>query len=155
MGGTSDGVYLRGASNTMLEPVFEPNTVFNFYPPNYALPGTPSLEGPPFGIYGASTAFARTGFFNAALNPAGIAPDPTVAGSTGTLIDLSKWKNLAATPTALVAELNRVLLGGTMSSALQQAVLQGISYQAASNPMARARVALFLVAVSPEYTVEH
>ena len=154
-GGSSDGVYLRGASNAMLEPVFEPNTVFNFYPPNYALPGTPSLEGPPFGIYSASTAFVRTGFFNAVLNPKGVAPDPTVAGSTGTLIDLSKWTALAASPPALVAELNRVLLGGTMSSALQQTVLQGISDQPASNPQARARVALFLVAISPEYTVEH
>jgi len=155
LGGRSDGVYLQQVSHDMLEPVFEPNSVFNFFPPAYPLPGNTTLEGPPFGIYGASSAFTRTGFMNDVLNPAGVAPAKDVAGATGTQIDLSKWQTLAATPAALVSELNRVLLGGTMSNALQQAVLQAIQDQPASNPQARARTALFMVAISPEYCVEH
>ncbi|HEY9103974.1 DUF1800 domain-containing protein [Chitinimonas sp.] len=155
LGGSSDGVYLRQAASDMQQPVFDPPSVFNFYTPNAALPGNPSLKGPPFGIYGASTAFNRTGFFNTVLSTTGVAPAKDVPGATGTRIDLTRWQTLAANPSALVAELNRVLLGGTMSAALQTAVYQAIQAQPVSNTLGRARTALFMVAISPEYSVEH
>ena len=45
----SDGVYLLGQSSSMGQNVFQAPSVFNFYPPNYAAPGT-TIAGPPFKI---------------------------------------------------------------------------------------------------------
>src|SRR3984885_3506043 len=58
LGGQSDGVLLRSASSAMGQPIFDPETVFSFYPPSYQIPGTPTLA-PEFGIDNAATALAR------------------------------------------------------------------------------------------------
>ncbi|MCK7495792.1 MAG: DUF1800 domain-containing protein [Comamonadaceae bacterium] len=74
LGGRTDGVYLRGASNTLGQFVFYPPSVFNYYPPDYVIPGT-SLLGPEFAIQNTSTAFARANFASALVLVPQIAPD--------------------------------------------------------------------------------
>ena len=155
LGGQSDGVWLLGQASALGEPVFSPPTVFSFYPPDYALPDDPGLEGPAFGVYNAGAAFVLSNVMATALNGTGVAPDATVLGATGTKIDLSYWQGLAAKPASLAKEINRVLFAGSMSAKLLQSVESAAGTQPVTKPLARARAALFLAVMSPEYLVEH
>lgn len=155
LGGQSDGVWLRAQAANLGQSVFSPATVFGFFAPDFNLPEHPALDGPAFSVYNANTAFVLSGVLAAALNPAGLAADPSVVGSTGTRIDLTRWQALAANPTALINEINRVLLNGAMSPDLHRALERAVLTQPASNPLGRARAALFLAVMSPEYLVEH
>ena len=155
LGGTSDGVWLRSQAANLGEPVYSPPSVFNFFSPDYDLPDNPSLDGPAFGVFNASAAFKLSGVLQTMLNGTGVAADTTVVGATGTKIDLTRWQALAATPATLVAEINRVLFAGRASAALQAALLKAAQIAPATKPLDRARAALFLAAMSPEYLVEN
>lgn len=155
MGGTSDGVWLRSQAAALGQTVYSPPSVFNFFSPDQDLPDNPALDGPAFGVFNASAAFKLSGVLQTALNGKGVAPDATVAGAVGTRIDLARWQALAATPTGLVAEINRVLFAGRASTALQTALLKAAQIAPATKPLDRARAALFLATMSPEYLVEN
>ncbi|MGM9483094.1 DUF1800 domain-containing protein [Roseateles sp. NT4] len=155
MGGTSDGVWLRSQAASLGQTVYSPASVFNFFPPDYDLPDNPSLDGPAFGVFNASAAFKLSGVLQTALNGKGVAADTTVAGSIGTKIDLTRWQTLAATPASLVAEINRVLFADRASANLQAALLKAAQIAPATKPLDRAKAALFLATMSPEYLVEN
>ncbi|HME39057.1 MAG TPA: DUF1800 domain-containing protein [Steroidobacteraceae bacterium] len=152
MGGQSDGVLPRSASSGMGEPIYSPQTVFNFYPPSYQIPGSPNLA-PEFGIDNAATALARANFINTVIMQGGAAPDPTVSGSTGTTINLAP---LSATtdPAALIQQLNQTLMHGSLSSQAAAAVLFAVNAQSATDPLAAARTASYLILTSSQYQVE-
>jgi uncharacterized protein (DUF1800 family) len=152
LGGQSDGVLLRAEAAAMGQPIFTPPTVFNFYPPGYQLVGTTS-RGPEFFIHDATTALARANFVNQLLYGGGAAADPTVTGSTGTTLDLGALA-AAATPEALVGQLNQQLLHGSLSTAAGSVVLTAVNAVAASDSLGRARAATYLVATSPQFQVE-
>ena len=152
MGGQSDGVLPRNASSNMGQPIYSPQTVFNFYPPSYAIPGAPTLA-PEFGIDDAATALARANFINTVIMGGGAEPDPTVSGSTGTAVDLT---SLSATkdPTALIQQLNQTLMHGSLSSQAAAVVLFAMNAQSTTDPLAAARTASYLVLTSSQYQVE-
>lgn len=155
LNGRSDGVWLRSQASALGQPVFDPPSVFSFFPPDYDLPDDPALDGPAFGIFNARTVFKLSSVFSTLLSGRAIAPDTNVAGATGTAIDLARWQSLAATPAAMVAEIDRVLLAGRMSEGLKTAALRAAQIAPATRPLDRAKAALFLVAMSPEYLVEN
>jgi uncharacterized protein (DUF1800 family) len=154
LGGRSDGVLPRSASSAMGEPIFSPETVFNFYPPSYQIPGTPTLA-PEFGIDNAATALARANFVNTVIMQGGAAADPTVSGSTGTSINLTPLAG-AANNTALIAQLNQTLMHGALSSAASNIILTAADSIAANStdPLATARAATYLILTSAQYQVE-
>jgi uncharacterized protein (DUF1800 family) len=155
LGGESDGVWLRSQAAALGQPIYSPPSVFNFFPPDYDLPDDPSLDGPAFGVFNASAAFRLSGVFATALSGKSVPPDEKVAGSSGTKIDLARWQTLAAYPAALVADIKRVLFAGRMSSSLEQALTKAAQIAPASKPLDRAKAALFLAVMSPEYLVEN
>jgi uncharacterized protein (DUF1800 family) len=154
LGGQSDGVLLRSASSAMGEPIFSPETVFNFYPPSYQIPGTQTLA-PEFGIANAATALARANFINTVIMQGGAAADPTVSGSTGTRIDLTPLAG-AANNGALIAQLNQTLMHGSLSGAASNVILTAVNSVAANstNPLAAAQAASYLILTSAQYQVE-
>jgi uncharacterized protein (DUF1800 family) len=154
LGGQSDGVLLRSASSAMGQPIFDPETVFSFYPPSYQLPGTQTVA-PEFGIENAATALARANFINTVIMQGGAAPDPTVSGSTGTTISLAPLSS-AADNTALVTQLNQTLMHGSLSSAASNIILSALSTIAtgSTDPLAAARAATYLMLTSAQYQVE-
>ncbi|MBV1776907.1 DUF1800 domain-containing protein [Burkholderiaceae bacterium DAT-1] len=154
LGGTSDGVYLRGQAAVMLQDIFNSPTVFSFYPPDYLLPGNKSLQGPPFAIYNASSSVARSNFTIGILNKNGIAADASVPDSIGTKIDYATWLPLAATPTALVDKIDATLFHGTMSADLRTLILNAVNGVKASDSFNRVRSALYLAAMSPQFQIQ-
>jgi uncharacterized protein (DUF1800 family) len=152
LGGQSDGVYPVAASAAMGEPIFTPQTVFNFYPPGYQIPGTQTLA-PEFAIDNAATALARANFVNAMLYAGGAAANATVTGSTGTTINLAPIAAITDAPT-LVAHLNQALMHGSLASdAVNEVQVALAATPTASDPLALAKSAGYLLLTSPQYQV--
>jgi uncharacterized protein (DUF1800 family) len=154
LGGQSDGVLLRSASSAMGQPIFSPETVFNFYPPSYQIPGT-QIIAPEFGIQNAATALARANFVNTVILQGGAAPSSSVTGSTGTSIGLSAFTN-DNDNTTMIAALNQTLMHGSLSSDASAIVLTAANAAAAnsSDPVAPVRAAAYLILTSGQYQVE-
>ncbi|MGO9513290.1 MAG: DUF1800 domain-containing protein [Steroidobacteraceae bacterium] len=154
LGGQSDGVLLRSASSAMGQPMFSPDTVFSFYPPSYQIPGTQTIA-PEFGIENAATVLARANFINKVIMEGGAAPDPTVAGSTGTTINLAQFSS-AANNAALIAQLNQTLMHGSLPSDASTIILVAANAAAenSTDPLAAARAATYLILTSAQYQVE-
>jgi uncharacterized protein (DUF1800 family) len=152
LGGQSDGVLARSASSGMGQPIYTAPSVFNFYPPSFVLPGSQSLA-PEFGIDNAATALAKANFVNTVIIKGGAAADPTVTGSTGTSIDLSSLAAITD-PNALITQLNQTLMHGSLSSAASGIILGAVNAQSATDPLAAARTASYLMLTSAQYQVE-
>jgi uncharacterized protein (DUF1800 family) len=152
--GQTDGVYPRAQSSNLAQNVFYAPSVFNFYSPSYQIPSS-GLTGPEFQLYTSATAIARANVMNALLFSAnGIAPDPTVYGSTGTQLDLSPYIAVAGDAGALADRANAYLMNGTMSAAMRDAIVTAVNAVAASDTATRARTALYLVFSSTQYQVQ-
>jgi uncharacterized protein (DUF1800 family) len=149
---TTDGVYLRAQSAAMGQPVFQAPSVFNFYPPDYIVPKTDVL-GPEFALQNTSTALARINFVNALVFGT-INPDASVYGATGTHVDWSALSAVAADADALVDKLDRLLMHSTLSAQAHDAIVAAVNATSATDTVARAKTAFYLVATSSQYQVE-
>jgi hypothetical protein len=147
-GAASDG-YLNPNASTLDQDVFRSPTVFNYYPADYVIPGT-ALSGPPFGILSTTTSLRRANFVNTIIYN-GIAP--SVNAPTGTQVPLTALMALASDPTALVNELDRLMMHGTMSPGVKTSIVNAVSSLSATNTLGRARMAVYLVASSSQYQI--
>ena len=148
----SDGVYLSQQSAAGGQNVFNPTSVFNYYPPTYVVPGT-GLNGPEFALQNSSTAINRYNAANA-LAFGTIGPIATLPGATGTKPDWTTLTALAANTDALLDELDARLTHRTMPAAMRSAIASAVNAVPASDPLTRAKTALYLVATSSSYQVE-
>lgn len=153
VGGQSDGVYLRNVAAQTGQNVFVSPTVFNYFPPDYKIPGSGAF-GPEFGILDATTAIARANFVYQLLYQGGAAPDPNVVGSTGTTLDLSPFLANAANADALVEQLNQRMMAGALSASARATIVQAVNALAPSDNTNRVRMAVYLLASSQQYQVE-
>ena len=133
----------------LLQMVLTPNTVFNFYNLLTPLPSNTELFGPEFGIYPPALAVQRANFIYGILNDwySSTFPMATV---------LPSYEAVAANPAALVEAVNQGLMSGRMSTelrALLVAATAAITDTSAGGLRERARGALYLAAISSEYSV--
>ena len=141
--------------------VFRPPSVFNFYPPDYPVPGT-SLVGPAFGIHNANAALQRINFINYLVFWGGSSPSSSVPEAVGTRINLEPFADAASDPAALVDRLSLLLLGEPLPSSVRGTVINavtaytipgsGASAQSIQDArINRVRQAAYLVMASPQY----
>ena len=158
-----DGVLVTSSPNSFStalgENIFNPPTVFSYFPADFGLPGT-SLVGPEFGVLDTSTTYARANFMNTlflANNGLGIPVNGTNRPS-GTQIDYSSYQALATNPQQLVDALNAKLMHGTMSQAMNANIVAAITAitnaNATTQAQQRTRTAIYLVASAAQYQVE-
>lgn len=144
---TSDGSGLTTAGGNMGQKALFPGSVFNFFSPSFMIPGT-NLVGPEFQILTTATTFNRVNWVNS-----------FVFGSlgSGTTVDFSSYATLASDPNKLLDSLNTLLLHGTMSSNMRNSILTAVSAVPSGNSQAiqQARTAIYLVATSSQYQVQH
>jgi hypothetical protein len=156
---TSDGVLNTltvggspiGAS-AMSQDLFRAPSVFNYYPPDYEVPGEDGLLGPAFGIFNSRTSLSRSNFVNRVVF--GVIPAAPPDRPTGTSIDLSTWTPLASNPPALVSELNCLLFACSMSAAMQNEIINAVNAVPATNLLLRTQTAIYLIATSSHYSVQ-
>jgi hypothetical protein len=147
---SSDG-YLNPQTSAMGMDIFRPPSVFSYYSPYSSIPGPDNLRGPEFGIYSTSTALKRINFVNTIVF-SNIAVG--VNSPAGTSINLSGLQALAGDPPSLVESLNNLMMHGSMSAVMRDSIASAVSAVPASNPLKRARTAVYLVATSSQYQVE-
>jgi uncharacterized protein (DUF1800 family) len=123
--------------------VLYPGSVFSYFSPDYVIPTT-TQRGPEFQLMTTATTLVRSNFVDSVVRNA--------LGS-GVSIDLSPYVALAGSPQQLVDMLDSVLTRGELSSTAKSAIVSTVSAIAASNPQARARTAVYLVATSSRYQV--
>ena len=140
---TTDGANLMWYADGMKQQPFYSPTVFNFYPPNYQIPGT-TLLGPEFKILNDSTATARINFVN-----------DLIYGSISnkTKIDLSPYVAVAGNVNNLLALLNTNMMHGQMPADMSSTIATALA--AFTDNKSRAQAAMYLVAGSSQYQVEH
>ena len=160
--GLSDGA-INGITQPLDQDVFNPVSVFNYYPMDYVIPNTP-LSGPEFGIFSTGTALKRPNFVNQmapanATGNTGILAATGAASSTpcGTRIDLTRLQTLAAadaTGATLVDTLDREMMHGSMSGPLRNEIITAVQAVTSTNTLKRARTAYYLVATLSQYQVQ-
>jgi uncharacterized protein (DUF1800 family) len=161
----TDGVLVTNNSpansftTSLGENVFNPPTVFSYFPADYGVPGS-SLVGPELGILDTSTTYGRANLMNTlfvANSGVGI-PANGVNRPTGTQINFSAYQASATNPTQLVDALNSKLMHGAMSSSMRAniiATVTGITNgNATTQALQRTQTAIYLVATSAQYQVE-
>ncbi len=148
----SDGVVYTFGDQMGQNPFYSP-TVFNFYPPDYIVPGT-SLLGPEFGIRTTGTAIGTANFVNSAT----FAVIPVSLNTPlGTSIDLSEMTTLVqsdSTGNQMLDTLNTRMLHGTMSASMKNKILTAVQAVPASLPQMRAQQAIYLIATSSQYQIQ-
>ena len=142
-------------TNDLGQDLFNPPTVFSYYPADYGLPGT-NLFGPEFGILSTQTTLKRANFVDTlflANNGNGIPASPPNR-PTGTHANISSYQALAGSPQQLVDALDALLMHSSTSQSVKAAIVQNVSNVSSSNPALRAQTAIYLMASSSQYQAE-
>ena len=165
----SDGVLGFGSRNppgdlpaTLDQPLFQPPTVFSYYSPDYEVPGTKTL-GPAFQILYTTTTIRRANLVNQ-LVYSGV-PPALPNNPTGTQLTWVTPDALAGEPgktdeeraTNLVNHLDALLLHGTMSAQMREAIKTEIKSHTDIDSLwirHRSQAAAYLVLTSPHYDVQ-
>jgi len=150
-GAVSNGSALVNLASSVSESPFRAPSVFNFFAPDYAIPGTsPVLLGPEFTLQTTATSLLRINFaYQFAFT--------TIAGTT---VDFTTYGNMACVPTGscpMLDALNSLLLHGTMSAPTRAAIVTALSAvpAGATQGLVRAKTAIYLITSSSQYQVEY
>ncbi|HKC66142.1 MAG TPA: hypothetical protein VKB86_21030, partial [Pyrinomonadaceae bacterium] len=141
---------------SMDQDLFNPPTVFSYFPADYSVPGTNNLFGPEFGILSTSDSFRRANFINKlflANNGNGI-PASQPNAPTGTQLNYSAYQALAGSPQQLVDALDASMMHGTTSPSMKTSIVQAVGNITSSNAALRTQTAIYLIATSSQYQVE-
>ncbi len=154
----SDGVQ-DWNTHLMGQDIWVSPTVFNYFPPDYVVPGTDIL-GPEFALANTGTSFARNNYVMG-LSFAWSWFEP-VTGSNpypwtpcGTSIDHSEaiaWASADPTGNTLIEGLNTKMMHGTMSEAMKSQVRSAINFNVPAQY--KAYQAIFLVGSSSQYQIQ-
>src|SRR5204862_61089 len=117
----------QNINNAMGQNVFNPPTVFSYFPADFNLPGT-NLFAPEFGILDTSSTYARANFMNT-LFVANSGNGIPVSGTNRPQGTQISFASLPASPTQqqLVDALNARLMHGTMSAQMNASIVATIT----------------------------
>ncbi len=157
--GRSDGVF-NWLPGEMGQDVWAPPTVFNYFPPDYQVPGTDIL-GPEFALANTGSLIHKNN--NALYLTAGqgiwletpTAANPYPFVPCGTSLDTTEptaWAAADASNTRLIEGLNAKMMHGTMSEAMKSKIRT--AFLPGQPAEFRALTAIFLVASSSQYQIQ-
>ncbi len=150
----SDGVVTH-ETNAMNQIAFMSPTVFNFYPPDYIVPGN-SFNGPEFALFTTGSSIARINFANSIVfNGIPINPERRVtAGTSLSFAELQAFVEADLSGNQMMDVLNARMMHGTMSPEMRATILNVVLTVPASAPLLRAKRAVYLIATSSQYQVQ-
>jgi uncharacterized protein (DUF1800 family) len=154
---TSDGFLTGRAEFTgMAQIPFLAPTVFNFYPPDFVVPGS-GILGPEFALMTTGTTIQRANFVNRMVFTAPPIPVANPNAPNGTGFDFSDLQAISAsdsTGNALVDELDRRLMHSTMSAQMKETIRTAVTSISATDTLGRVRQAIYLVATSSQFQIQ-
>ena len=139
---------LSNSSNALGERPYRSPSVFNFFPPNYVIPGTVA-NAPEFGLENTASTMLRLSLADSFVANK-IGGFKTDLSATSTLGMMASGTN---GPGNLVDALGVIFMHGQMPSQMRTAIVNEVS--TLTDPAQRARVATYLVITSSLYKVEH
>ena len=150
----SDGV-VTTETNSMGQVAFMSPTVFNFYPPDYVVPGT-SFVGPEFSLLTSGTSVSRINFVNQIVfNRIDVNAERRIThGTSISFADLQALAEADPSGNQLMDQLNTRMMHGAMSTQMRTTILNAVLTVPASDPLLRAKRAVYLVATSSQYQVQ-
>lgn len=160
IGAVTDGSQLSNNSGAgMGERLLYPPTVFSYFSPDYEIPGT-TLLGPELNIQNTATTFARINFINTITCGVITSTNPCNQFSNTLSINYTPFAALAANPDAqnqLLDVLSVLMLRSNMTPELRASLLNAMNAvpNDANRDLHRARTAIYLVAASSQYQVQH
>ncbi len=120
-------------------------SVFNFFPPEYVVPGT-TTNAPEFGLENTASAILRLSLANSVVYN-------HISGFNVDLSPTSPLGVIASNPGNLVDTLGTLFLHSQMSSDMRSAIVNNIT--PLTDMGERVRVATYLVVTSTQYKIEH
>lgn len=146
---------ISNPETNLLEAALRANTVFNFFEPDYVLPGAIAAAGlyaPEFQILTDSTALSVPNFLYTYIYNTRSTVD-TTQQTIG--LDLTSVIALARTTQALVDNLKLVLSSGTIPKAMNDRIVSAIAGMPnGTSDTERVRSAIYLVVTSPEGAIQ-
>ena len=151
----ASGRYSSGLSNpesALAQAALRSPTVFNFFRPDYVLPGALAAAGlvaPEYEITDATYAISVPNFLRTFIfNTVGTNPDTVV-------LNLSYEQSLVATPSALLDHLNQVMCGGNLTAATRTRVTTMLAaLPSTTSTLERAQRTILVLATSPDGSVQ-
>ena len=140
----TDAGGLANWSSNMSQDIFNPATVFNFFPPVNPIAGT-TLNGPEFAIFDTNTSLARMNFINAAVYQ---------ALGQNTTLNFSPVIT-AGTSDQMVAWLDTLFLHGSTPTQMKQTILTAVAAVDPTDTTGQAQAAIYLYLSSSMYEVQH
>lgn len=151
--GLSDGNINRFPS-PLAQDLFRSPTVFNYYPPDYVVPGA-ALLGPEFAIFNTGTAIGRANLGNSLVyGSVGVSQPDSPNGTRLTLTELQAIAAADTTSNQLMDVLNQRLMNGNMSTAMRNSIRTAVNAVASTNPLSRAQAGVYLVVTSSQFQVQ-
>ncbi|HZH33919.1 MAG TPA: DUF1800 family protein, partial [Pyrinomonadaceae bacterium] len=156
----SDG-YINPQMSNLGQNIWNPPTVFNYFPPDYIVPGT-DIVGPEFGITNTGTSFNRINFISTmvfqrinctgspACNPDGNTP----LGTSLSFAEPQSWAAADPSGNLLIENLNAKLMHGAMSNEMKNTLRMAIAAVPETNTLLRAQQAVYLTVSSSQYQVQ-
>jgi uncharacterized protein (DUF1800 family) len=173
LNGYTDGERMGkyGWGSNLSQPVFNSPSVFNFYAPDYPLPGAPGMLGPQFQLANANTILGWFNFANDLIywwygKGAGLLANSDLLGSTGTKLSYAAFEADADNIPRLVARLDRLLTGGALGAGGQAAVAGALAEYSARDTWLtdannqttwqreRVKTAAYLILASPHFQIQ-
>jgi uncharacterized protein (DUF1800 family) len=149
---TSFPISDQGAPNAFAQRPLSSPTVFNFFLPDHEPAGpiaNAGLVGPEFQIINAVTAISSANALESQIaNVMNSDPDETFE----VRLDLDDEIAIASDVNALMDRLDLLLMYGDMTAAMRQILIQAAMQL--SDPEARAKMAIRLISISPEYCAQ-
>ncbi len=149
-GQMSDQNYFGWDLVNMDQDLFNPPSVFNYYPANYVVPATGGLLGAEFGIQTPNNAIWRA---NVVRTLFGQWSNPVESYGPGTTVDVTPFLSLAANPATLVSALDLTLTHGTMPAGMKTTIVNAIAGE--PTPLLAVEDVIYLIMTSSYYNVWH
>jgi hypothetical protein len=149
-GQMNDQNYYSSDMANLGQDIFNSPSVFNYYSPNYVVPGTP-LMGGEFEIHTPNNAILRA---NLVQNLFSQYSNPVQSYGPGTIVDLTAFLPLAATPATLVSALDLTLTHGVMPASMKAAIVNAVTADNLGT-LHKVQTACYLILTSTYYNVWH
>ena len=144
--------YLDSADNALGQsPLLSP-TVFNFYSPDYKMPGPTAQAGlvaPEFQITNETTVVGTLNFFANLVQEGGYGWDESRLA-----LDYAPLEALAADPAKLIDRLGLMFMNDAVSPQTRAAMMRTLTAIPASDKAGRVKAALTLTAVAPDFVIQ-
>ena len=146
----NDQNYYASDLTAMGQDIFSSPSVFNYYSPNYGVPGT-SMLGGEFEIHTPNAAILRANVVHSLFSQWS---NPVQSYGPGTIVDLTAFLPLAATPATLVNALDLTLTHGTMPASMKATLVSAVTGDQLGS-LHRVEAACYLILTSSYYSVWH